>query len=384
MQQSAMGSGSSRALSFITESIRERARALGRAGKHSAAATEYQVLTDVAPTDVAAGMALAYHLTEAEHFERAGDELLRVAAIYAHQGHGRRATTVTLRALELAPGRVVRSRLVPIVSRLGLKAAELCEQIAWVHLLSERREAARDVLGLLVEADPTELRRRLRLAELDLSLGRTDEALLGLRIAADGLRARGRTTELVRVLEMMHAHGGPDAAVLRELSSIYVRCGQPRRALDKLRVLHRVAPDDRVALERLARMHALLGRLELTLRLVEELVGLIAKQADRSELRAALRRAASWASDPSYQHALESLGMRALRGQPMAAQQSAAAASRARSRRFRTPPPPLPRGVRARQASGEIHVLDPDTDAELIPDHAAPMPDHTALLVAAE
>lgn len=378
---------SKRPLAFITESIRERAKALGREGRHDAAVVEYQVLVDVDPTDVGAGMALAFHLTEAGEHGRAAEELLRVAALYAHTGHARRAVTVALRALELEPGRVVQQRLGPLVSRLGPEAVALCEQIARVHLLSDRPESARDVLRLLVEAEPTEIERRLRLAEVELSLGRTEEALVGLRIVADGLRSHGRTAELTRVLEMMLAHGGNDEAVLRELASIYLRWGQPRRAQVKLEALGRVAPDDRMTVERLARVNALLGRQETTLRMLRRLVELIAEQADRMELHAALRRASSWSSDASYLRAIEQLGLSVLR--PGGARSAPRARPRP-ARRRRATPPPLPRWSRtterAQAAAGEIHVLDPDEDddAELISEHAMLMPDGSVLLPAAE
>ncbi|MCA9654495.1 MAG: hypothetical protein KC501_31545, partial [Myxococcales bacterium] len=282
---------------------------------------------------------------------------------------------VAERALELEPSRVVRSGLAPLVSALGAAAAELCERIAGVHLMAERRQEARGVLGLLVEVDPSELSRRLRLAELDLSLGRIDEARVGLRLVADGLRAHGRTTELLRVLEMMHRHTGPDEAVLRELAAIYLRCGQPRRALEKLEALHRVAPHDRMAVERLAREHARLGRLEISLRLLERLIALVVEQAERGELRAVLRRASSWSSDSSYQRVVESLGLAALRPGGVSVDARSLrgpdprVGPRVGTRRWSSPPP-LPRAMRrsarARAASGEIHILDPEADAELI------------------
>ncbi|MEX1361511.1 MAG: hypothetical protein AB1Z98_00170 [Nannocystaceae bacterium] len=369
MQHHIDGDRAGRPLSFITESIRRRALALGKRGLHGAAAAEYQVLVDLDPQDVAAGMRLAHHCVGGGRYGAAAEEYVRVAGAYARLGHPRRAIIVALRALELAPDRVVRSRLEPLVMQLGAQAAPLCEQIARVHLLSERPQAARDVLALLVEADPSELPRRLRVAELDLSLGRRDEALVGLRIAAEGLRAHGRTEELTRTLEMMHAHGGPDESVLRELASIYIRCGQPRRALDKLEALHRVAPDDRPTVERLARVYALLGRLQTTVRMLETLVALIAEHGDRTELFTVLRRAASWSSESSYRRSVEALGSSLAR--PAGA--SRPVEPRVGSRRRTQPPPPpswsrsMPR---AQATAGEIHILDLDADAELILDHA--------------
>lgn len=357
----------SRPLSFLTDANRERARRLVSEGRAAEAVVAYQVLVDVDPDDVAAALELARLWVGMGRYDRAADEHLRLAGVYAGQSDQRQAMRAALQALRLDPSRVVRERLAPLVARLGTAAADLCEQISRVHVLAGRPEQARDVLRLLVEADPGQLARRLTVAELDLAQGRTAEALAELRIVADGLRTHGRTEELVRVLEMMHAHGGPDEAVLRELATIYVRWGQPRRALAKLEVLCRVAPRDRVALERLARVHASLGRVELCVRLLERLVGLIDEQADRGELRAMLRRAASWCSELGYHRALEDLGLRALRLGGL--QLPAPRAARAGGRRRGSSPPPLPRwsgaAARASATSGEIHVLD-GLEAELV------------------
>lgn len=377
-----------RSLSFLTDSIRERAQRLAVEGHHAAAAIELQVLIDIDPTDVHAGLRLAHQLIEAGQPARAADEYLRLAGIYARLGHERRAMTVALQALRLEPSRAVRQRLAPLVAALGPAAAEICEQVSRIHLVAGRPEEARDVLRLLVEADPTQGARRMRLAELDLAQGRTAEAIAELRIVADGLRTHGRTEELVRVLEMMHAHGGSDELVLRELAAVYMRCGQPRRALVKLEALHRLVPNDRVTLERLARVHASLGRLQLCSRLLERLAVLIDEQTDRGELRAMLRRAASWSTEASFQQALEELGVRCLReggiSQPeprtlaMAEARSTRVVGARPGARRRNAPPPLPRWMRRpgrlTAVAGELHVLDV-LDAELLSDDAVLLPD---------
>ncbi|MCH9683652.1 MAG: hypothetical protein K0V04_19595 [Deltaproteobacteria bacterium] len=350
-----------RPLSFISDSILDRARRLGAAGRHQAAANEYQVLVDIDPGDLYSGLKLAHHLVSAGRYARAADEYLRLAVVYARLGQERRALIVASRGLQLDSSRAVRRRLDPLVRRLGSRATSLCEQAARMHLLGQRNEEARHLLRLLVEHDPSALARRLRLAELDLAQGRTEEGLAELRIAADGLRTHGRTAELVRVLEMMLVHGGPAEPPLRELSTIYIRCGQSRRALEKLEVLHRIAPHDRTALERLARVHASLGQLELTLRELERLARLVAEHGDRGQLRELIARATAWCSDASYQRAIEDLGLRVLRPaapKPNARTRRGKAGSRRSPRRGA--PPPLPgwgrRDVTGRIESGEIDV----------------------------
>ncbi len=356
-----------RPLSFISDSIEDRAGRLGAAGHHDAAATEYQVLVDLDPDDLRSGLKLAHHLVAAGRYARAADEYLRLAAVHASHDLGRRALTLATRGVRLDSSRAVRRRLAPLMSQLGPRATPICEQAARMHLLAGRREEARRVLRLLVQSDPTALARRLRLAELDLAEGRTEEALGELKIVADGLRSHGRTAELVRVLEMMLAHGGPDESPLRELSTIYVRCGQPRRALDKLEILHRIVPACRVTLERLARVHAALGHLEITLRLLDRLAQLVLEFGDRGELRGLVTRASDWCSDASYQRAIEELGLRSLGLGAGSDRRPRRGAPGPRRRPRRGAPPPLPRWLRrpvVGAAAGEILVLDPDTEIE--------------------
>ncbi|MEM7155677.1 MAG: hypothetical protein AAF799_22700 [Myxococcota bacterium] len=333
---------------------------MAAAGKHDAAAVEYQVLSDIDPTDIKAGMKLAHHLAQAGQGARAADEYLRLALLYARLGHERRAMTVALRALHLDSSRVVLDRLAPLVVHLGADSIALCERVARTHLLTGRGEQARDVLSVLVQVDPGSLSKRLRLAELDLALGRMREAMNELRIVADGLRAHGRTAELIRVLEMMHTHGGADEAALRELTMIYLRCGQLRRARAKLTALHHMKPDDRLTLERLARVQARLGCLNLSLDTLETLLRLVAAQCDRREVRAVLQRAESWSSEHAYQQAIDSLGLLSWSfGKERKVPDIVA--------KRRPPRPPAP------AAAPEIIVLDETTELEFLTDDGLPL-----------
>ncbi|MCA9707009.1 MAG: hypothetical protein KDK70_14240, partial [Myxococcales bacterium] len=180
-----------RSLTFLTAPLWERARRQAERGRHAAAASEYQVLCDLDPHDVRASLKLAHHLVAAGCHERAAEEYLRAAVLYVGLDHPRRAMTVAMRALRLAPDRVVSERLAPLVAGLGPAAAELCEQVWRIHVLSGRRAQGRAVLGLLVRSEPESLPRRLRLAELELAEGRHAEAIAELRLVADGLRGQG-------------------------------------------------------------------------------------------------------------------------------------------------------------------------------------------------
>ncbi|MEM6989176.1 MAG: hypothetical protein AAF721_01725 [Myxococcota bacterium] len=319
-----------------------------RKGDHVGAAAQYRIMADIHPRDVRLGLKLAHHLLSAGRYRQAADEYLRLAALYAERGHHRRAMTVAQQGLRLDASRATRRRLEPIIARLGKAAEKLCEEAARMHMLADRRDQVNEIHRLLVEHDPSCIGKRLRLAEHGLAEGRTEEALANLRIVAEGLRARGRTDEFVRVAEMMLAHGASDPWALRQLAQIYIRDGNLEGAVRRLQALARVAPTDLFALERLVWAHAASGEADAARETLGRLVETMAESRDRGELRALLARAEKWSSDDRYQRELEMLRVEALcdgvvprRSQHKSPAVPPPPPSR-RPYRLATPPPPVP------------------------------------------
>jgi len=296
-----------RGLGFATEGIWERARERERQGDHLGAAREYRIVADIDPDNERAGLKLAHNLVCAGRYREATDEYLRLACLFAGWGRGRRALTLAHQAMRLGPSRVTPERLEPVVRNLGRKAERLCTEAARMHQLAGRPREATEFQRLLVEHDPGSISKRMRLAELSLAEGRTDEGLAELRIVAEGLYSHGRTGEFVRVGEMMLANGSQDAWAVRELAKYYLRCGDLSRAITKLQLLIRIVPEDPFALERLIWARAKSGDVTGAIEYLVTLVSSMAASRDRGDLRALFVRAEAWSEDDAYQRELEML-----------------------------------------------------------------------------
>ena len=338
--ENAVGGG----LGFTTEGIWKRARERERQGDHLGAARQYRIVADIDPSDDRAGLKLAHNLVCAGRYREATDEYLRLAVVYAEGGRDRRALTLANQAMRLGPSRVTPKRLEPLVRILGRKAERLCTEAARMHQLAGRTAEATELQRLLVEHDPGSISKRMRLAELSLAEGRTDEGLAELRIVAEGLYAHGRTGEFVRIGEMMLANGSQDVWAVRELAKYYLRSGDLERAIAKLQLLARLVPDDEFALERLIWARAKAGDTSHAIEYLVQLVSAMAASRDRGELRALFVRAEAWSEDEAYQRELEMLRVTTLCNGSMPTTDR-------RSRGVPPPPPPSRRPYRGITAS---------------------------------
>lgn len=296
-----------RGLGFATEGIWERARERERQGDHLGAAREYRIVADIDPDNERAGLKLAHNLVCAGRYREATDEYLRLACLFAGWGRDRRALTLAHQAMRLGPSRVTPERIEPLVRYLGRKAERLCMEATRMHQLAGRDREATAFQRLLVEHDPASISKRMRLAELSLAEGHTDEGLAELRIVAEGLYNHGRTGEFVRVGEMMLANGSQDPWAVRELAKYYLRSGDLDRAIVKLQVLVRLVPDDQFALERLIWARVKSGDIAGAIEYLVTLVSAMAASRDRGELRELFVRAEGWSEDDTYQRELEML-----------------------------------------------------------------------------
>jgi predicted Zn-dependent protease len=340
-----------RPLSFVVDDMRARAEALMQSRQYEAAAAELAVLTTLAPRDLKIWLLLGYAQTRSGRVSQASEAYLQAAAIYAKRGYGRRALTLARRALELDPCRATPARLAPLVQRLGSAAAPLIEQATRTHLLLRRPDIARELLSMLLRADPKALDHRWQLIEVQLAEGEWVDAVDQLYVVAKGLLEQGRIGDYIRAAEMALLYGGPNAELLRELSRIYRRTGQRTEALSKLELLRRIDPLDPEALEMLARARLELGHVASAVAYVERLVGVYVSRNDRNAVRELLRRVSRWSDDDGLTREVERIRVSALVK---------------RARRTTPPPPPLPlravvplRAISGQLVSDEAHALTP-------------------------
>lgn len=111
------------------------------------------------------------------------------------------------------------------------------------------------VLELILQECPGELSLRIRLAELWSAAGQTARAVLNFDIAAQQLKASGRTADYIKVAERILFHDSTRLDIAKDLAKRYLANGDRNRGLAKLQVCYREDPEDIEVLEMLG--HAL-------------------------------------------------------------------------------------------------------------------------------
>src|SRR5690606_13474757 len=118
-------------------------------------------------------------------------------------------------------------------------------------------------LGAEIDERNPEVRRRL--AQIYLGQHMTREAVTNLVEAGRLLLAAGNNAEYVEVAELLLRHDPRHLETLRELPRVYLRVGEPQRAVVKLSDLMRVSPGDTLGYEILAHAFAVIGRVPTAL-----------------------------------------------------------------------------------------------------------------------
>lgn len=262
--------GAYRPLAFATRAAAERAEQLHRAGRHVAAALQWQAVVRLDPTDIRAALRWADASLRAGQRPRAAEASLAAAAAVAATGEARRTMVLARRAHSLAPAELTRARLEPVVKCCGREAEQLCEIAAREHVAAGRFDAARELRELLADCDPISVTKKIDAAQIDLEHGDATRAEGHLVEAASRMHEAGRTGEYVRIAETMIAHGRHDPETTLELVRIYLRRGQVTEALNRLALLRRDAPSRLEVVELTVRCHAALGQTNAALCVLRE------------------------------------------------------------------------------------------------------------------
>lgn len=169
--------------------------------------------------------------------------------------------------------------------------------------------AAALVMRRAVEAAPEHHERRVRLSELYVQLGRTDEAIQVYHGAAQGFFAAARTQEYLWVAQQILALDPEHLPTLRDATRVQLYLRDVSAVSEHLRTIFRVAPSDEVGGELLAETLALLGRPRDAARIARRVARarLKARNHDwRIEARRIIERALQWDPTSEELHKLRS------------------------------------------------------------------------------
>ncbi len=300
-------------LSDVVAEVCGRAERATNMGDLERAVLEYQRAAALAPRDLQISDSFARALAISGRRLEAGVELLRLAVLCADMGQRGEALRALEDAERLDPACLTKERVVTLVFRLGPRCLPACGRAVDEHLGSGRLAEARDLLVLMVDAQPNSIDLRYRLARTELMLGHTPRAMKLLRTVFEHYRGEGHVAKWVPIAEDLLRHGGPDKVLLRELGMVYLRSDMPTRALEKLQQLYRLVPSDLGILERVAALQAQLGQGHAATSSLWRLVRAMKRaNVDDAQLCELLRRARGWHDSRVHREAIDTLARQAL------------------------------------------------------------------------
>lgn len=216
-------------------------------GQLDKAIREYQRVVEAEPTDVRTWLKIGDLQAKKGSPEEATATYLRVANHYSEQGFFLKAVAVFKQVLKIEPRHVeVHLKLAALYKQLGLVTDARRQLEAAYQVLAQlgRAEDSLQVLHAMVELDPENVAVRIRIAETFSKEKKVDEAVAEFTRAADVLRASGRIDDFLRVAERLLWHRSDNVPFIKEVATLYLRQGDPRRALQKLQVCYKADEKD--------------------------------------------------------------------------------------------------------------------------------------------
>lgn len=282
-----------------------RAAHWAAAGRPDHAAQLYAAALDLQPADTRTRMMLADCLVRSNQHANAADHYLRVALDYASERRDRETMAICYQVLHLDPHRFVYLTVAPMLRKIGRQAYPLCARAADAHLAAGRISDGLDLLRLGTELDARNPEAHCQLAWLLLGQHRTRDAVTHLAKAGRLLLSAGNNAKYVEIAEQLLRFDAHHLETLRELPRVYLRIGEPQRAVVKLSDLMRVSPGDTVGFETLAHAFIVIGRIPTALSILRRLVDELSSNDRRAEAEAILERARGWRiEDAAFEKAL--------------------------------------------------------------------------------
>ena len=262
-------------------------------GQYDRAIREYQKIVDEDPRDVRIWLKIGDLYAKKKATGEAVDTYLKVAEFYSEQGFYLKAVAVYKQVLKLSPNSVENNlRLAELYKQLGL-LNDAMKQYELVSNNYNREGRTKDALAAvrqIVDLDPENIASRIKLAELYSKEQMRAEAIEEFIKAADYLRSHNRIDDFIKVAERLVYHQPDNVDVTKELAGLYLRRGDPRRALQKLQLAFKSNPRDDATLQMLAQAFQDLGQVGKTVSVLKELANIHAENGEEGKRQEVYRR----------------------------------------------------------------------------------------------
>lgn len=278
------------------------------AGRPDQAAHLYAAALDLQPGDTRTRMMLADCLVRSHQPTNAAGHYLQVALDYAARRRDRETMAICYQVLHLDPRRFAYMTVAPMLRKIGRLACPLCTRAADAHFAAGRINDGIELMRLSTELDARNPDAHYRLAQLLSNQHMTRDAVVHLAEAGRLLLHAGNNARYVEIAEHLLRLDSGHLETLRELPRVYLRIGEPQRAVVKLSDLMRISPGDTTGFEILAQAFTVIGRTSTALSILQRLVDELSSTDRRDHAEAILERARRWRlDDPGFERAVVQL-----------------------------------------------------------------------------
>jgi len=187
--------------------------------------------------------------------------LRRISDVYTRDGFYSKAVAILKRVLKINEGGSrgdtirIHEQLANLYAQLGLVSDAMSHYKIVVDYFDQTKDKAAllEVLKRVAELDPYNPDSQMKLIELFVGEGREDEARSSLRKLADSLSSKGQWADVIHVYEKWTGLFPKDFKSLEYLVRIYLKVGEPKRALGRLQMAFRSDPYNTAILELLSK-----------------------------------------------------------------------------------------------------------------------------------
>jgi pilus assembly protein FimV len=258
-----------------------------KAGRYENALKLYNQVVQDNPRDWNTLNQIGFCHEKLNDFKKANEQYQKVAQFYAKDGFYLKAIACWKKVLKNDPTLLeAHLALGDLYARQGL-AAEAKGSLGVAYqacLNSNRLREAGDVLRRLAELDPSDMKVRVKLAELYAREGRQDKASEEYLTLADELVKKGHRQEALQLLEKGLKTGKRSPKLLAEVARVHLVQKNYKGALPYLEEALKGAPDDRDVALRIAEAYVGVERPGDARGMLEELLGRDPQDFDAKQL----------------------------------------------------------------------------------------------------
>ncbi|MCA9544668.1 MAG: tetratricopeptide repeat protein, partial [Myxococcales bacterium] len=278
-------------------------------GQLDRAIREYKSIVEEDPEDVRIWLKIGDLYTRKGSISHAVQTYNRVAEHYRAKGFFLKAVAVYKSVLKIDPGYIdAHLALAEMYVKLGLvpDAIGQFQIVVGSYERTGRRRESLELLKRIVDIAPDDVSNRIRLAEGYAAQEEQEAAVAQFHTVLDQLESRQRLDDFVQVAERLLYLAPDEHNITRRLAQIYVKKGEPKRALARLQLLFRADPRDTETLALLAATFNSLGQTAKAVAVYRELARIFAEAGSSNASVAAYRKLLEL--EPGDAEALEATG----------------------------------------------------------------------------